>query len=288
MCKQSTVTYTSKICFIFSNILTILWTLLKYYIWMLHASCEKECIGKPIAEHTWKIFMPMLVAWSALDFNGKTNGHGNKKHFYMQAIPSIVFQMFALFKILLKIRKMCAQTASLSIFPTDAFLLKLVGIDVQQAGVTGSICSNTFLQFLVHLDSIQTFLLFMMFVNVLWGIGADRMLLTGCYPLKLIGTANNTRRENETAAVSIAVAGTKFGSAFVARTSCFVHPEEQLRDCANKVSTDHHTAKIQQKVLWSNLFLCSSPFIAITLHSTFIHFRHWNFAIFVDLSDTFG
>jgi len=44
--------------------------------------------------------------------------------------------MFALFKILLKIRKMCAQTASLSIFPTVAFLLKLVGIDVQQAEVT--------------------------------------------------------------------------------------------------------------------------------------------------------
>ena len=92
-----------------------------------------------------------------------------------------------------------------------------------------SICSNTFLQFLVHLDSIQTFLLFMMFVNILWGIGADRMLLTDCYPLKLIGTANNTSRENETAAVSKAVAGAKFGSAFVARTSCFVHPEEQLR-----------------------------------------------------------
>ena len=28
------------------------------------------------------------------------------------------------------------QTTSLSIFPTDAFLLKLVGIDVQQAEVT--------------------------------------------------------------------------------------------------------------------------------------------------------
>jgi len=79
----------------------------------------------------------MLVAWSALDFNGKTSGHGNNKDFYMQTIPSIVFQMFALFKILLKIRKMCAQSASLSIFPTDAFLLKLVGIDVQQAEVTG-------------------------------------------------------------------------------------------------------------------------------------------------------
>ena len=31
---------------------------------------------------------------------------------------------------------MCAQSASLSIFPTDAFLLKLVGIDVQQPDVT--------------------------------------------------------------------------------------------------------------------------------------------------------
>jgi len=55
----------------------------------------------------------------------------------MQTFPSIVFQMFALFKILLKIRKMCALTASLSIFPTDAFPLKLVGFDVQQAEVTG-------------------------------------------------------------------------------------------------------------------------------------------------------
>jgi len=57
--------------------------------------------------------------------------------FYMQTFPSIVFEMFALFKILLKICKMCAQTASLFIFPTDAFLPKLVGIDVQQADVTG-------------------------------------------------------------------------------------------------------------------------------------------------------
>jgi len=54
----------------------------------------------------------------------------------MQNFPSIVFQMFALFKILLKVRKMWAQTASSSIFPTDAFLLKLIGIDVQQAEVT--------------------------------------------------------------------------------------------------------------------------------------------------------
>ena len=55
------------------------------------------------------------------------------------------------------------------------------------------------------------------------------MLLTDCYPLKLIGTANSTSRENETAAVCKAVTGAKFGSAFVARMSCFVHTEEQLR-----------------------------------------------------------
>ena len=54
------------------------------------------------------------------------------------------------------------------------------------------------------------------------------MLLTDCYLLKLIGMANSTSRENETAAFSKAVRGAKFGSTFVARTSCFVHPEEQL------------------------------------------------------------
>ena len=74
-------------------------------------------------------------------------------------------------------------------------------------------------------------------------MGADRMLLTDCYLLKLSGTANNTSAKNETAAVSEAVAGAKFGSTllqgrralFILRNNC---------DCANKVSTDHHTAKI--------------------------------------------
>jgi len=70
--------------------------------------------------------------------------------------------MFALLKIVLKVYKMCAQSASLSIFPADAFLLKLVGLDVQQADV---ICSNTFLHFFGA--SMQIFLLFMTFVNVL-------------------------------------------------------------------------------------------------------------------------
>ena len=59
-------------------------------------------------------------------------------------------------------------------------------------------------------------------------MGANRMILTDCYSLKLIGTANSTSAENEIAAVSKAVTGAKFGSTFVARTSCFVHPEEHL------------------------------------------------------------
>jgi len=54
------------------------------------------------------------------------------------------------------------------------------------------------------------------------------MILTDCYPLRLTGMANSTSAENETVAVSKAVAGVKFGSTFVVRTSCFVHPEEQL------------------------------------------------------------
>jgi len=96
-------------------------------------------------------------------------------------------------------------------------------------------------------------------------MSADRMLLTNCYPLNLIGMANGASAENEKAAFSKAVAGAKFGSTFVARTSRFVHPEERL-GCIYKVSADHHTAKIQQKVLCPNLFLYSSPFIAITVH----------------------
>jgi len=60
---------------------------------------------------------------------------------------------------------MCGQTASLSIFPADAFLLKLVGIDVQQAEVTRKhMFKHTFA---ISGASIRIFLLFMMFVNVL-------------------------------------------------------------------------------------------------------------------------
>jgi len=42
----------------------------------------------------------------------------------------------------------------------------------------------------------------MLFVNVLKGMGAGRMLLPDCYPLKLIGMANSTSTGNEQAAVS--------------------------------------------------------------------------------------
>jgi len=49
------------------------------------------------------IFLPDAWRQSALKFKRKAKGHENKKHFYMQNFPSIVFQMFALFKILLKV-----------------------------------------------------------------------------------------------------------------------------------------------------------------------------------------
>ena len=81
------------------------------------------------------IFLADACRQSGLKFKRKAKGNENKKHFYMQTFPSIVFQMLALFKILLKVCTMWAQTASSSIFPTDAFLLTLLGIDVQQAEV---------------------------------------------------------------------------------------------------------------------------------------------------------
>jgi len=81
----------------------------------------------------------------------------------MQTFPSIVVQMFALFKILLKVRKMWAQTASSSTDPTDAFLLKLVGVDVQQAEVTRK---HTFKRIFAILGGSLHIFLFILFVNV--------------------------------------------------------------------------------------------------------------------------
>jgi len=49
------------------------------------------------------IFLADACRQSALKFKRILKGHDNKKHFYMQNFPSIVFQMFALFKILLKV-----------------------------------------------------------------------------------------------------------------------------------------------------------------------------------------
>jgi len=66
---------------------------------------------------------------------------------------------------LLKVHKMCAQSASLSIFPTDAFILKLVGIDVQHAEVTRKhMFKHTFA---ISGASVKIILLSMMSVNVL-------------------------------------------------------------------------------------------------------------------------
>jgi len=72
--------------------------------------------------------------------------------------------MFALFKILLKVRKMWAQTASSSIFPTNAFLLKLVGIDMQHAEVTRK---HIFKRIFAILGASLQISLFILFVNVL-------------------------------------------------------------------------------------------------------------------------
>jgi len=47
------------------------------------------------------------------------------------------------------------------------------------------------------------------------------MLPTDCYLLKLSGTANSTSAKNETAAVSKAVAGAKFGSIGTAQKSVY-------------------------------------------------------------------
>jgi len=48
------------------------------------------------------IFLADACRQSALKFKRKAKGHGNKKHFNMQNFPWIVFEIFALFKTLLK------------------------------------------------------------------------------------------------------------------------------------------------------------------------------------------
>jgi len=57
-------------------------------------------------------------------------------------------------------------------------------------------------------------------------MGAGRVLLTDYYPLTLIGMANRPVQKRAGGDFK-AVAGAKCWSTFVARMSCFVHPEEQ-------------------------------------------------------------
>ena len=159
----------------------------------------------------------------------------------MQTFPSIVFQMFALFNILLKARKMWGQTASSSIFPADAFLLKLVGIDVQQAEVTRKHILKRI--FAILGGSLQIFL-FILFVNVLQGISPDRMLLTDCYSLTLIGRANSTSTENEEAAVSKLWLVRNLDRP-LSQGRCALFILRNNWGCTNKVSAEHYTAKIQ-------------------------------------------
>ena len=52
------------------------------------------------------IFLADACCQSPLEFKRKAKGHENKKHFYMQTFLSNFFQIFALFKIVLKVCKM--------------------------------------------------------------------------------------------------------------------------------------------------------------------------------------
>ena len=82
------------------------------------------------------------------------------------------------------------------------------------------------------------------------------MLLTDCYPLTLIGMANSTSTENEEAVVSKLWLVRNLGRPLLqGRRALFNLRNNWER--TNKESADHHTPKIQQKVLWPNLFLYS-------------------------------
>ena len=51
---------------------------------------------QPLRLHRLKAGPADACRLSALKFKRKAKGYENKKHFYMQNFPSIVFQMFAL------------------------------------------------------------------------------------------------------------------------------------------------------------------------------------------------
>jgi len=77
----------------------------------------------------------------------------------------LFFKCLHFWRYLWKVRKIWAQTANFSIFLTDAFLLKLFRIDVQQAEVTKKHIFKHI--FAILGGSLQIFLPFMIFVSVL-------------------------------------------------------------------------------------------------------------------------
>jgi len=75
-------------------------------------------------------------------------------------------------------------------------------------------------------------------------MGPDRMLLTDCYPLILIGMANSTSTENEKAAVSKLSLVRNLGRPLLQeRRALFILWNNW--DCTNKVSAEHYTANSQ-------------------------------------------
>ena len=88
-------------------------------------------------------------------------------------------------------------------------------------------------------------------------------------------------QKNEVAAGSKAVAGAKSVSSFAARMSCFVRSEEQL--WLHKWSV--YSTTLSKNPAKSAAAKPVSLFVTINCnHSASTHFRHWNFTIFVDLS----
>jgi len=104
---QTSSSNTHIVYFMFTNIFVILGlfsnTIFRCYVVLV----KKSVVCKLAYSRThWAIFLADACRQSALVFKRIPKGHENKKHFYMQNLPSSVFQMFALFKILLKVCKM--------------------------------------------------------------------------------------------------------------------------------------------------------------------------------------
>jgi len=181
----------------------------------------------------------------------------------MQTFPSIVFQMFALFKIHLKVCTMWAQTASSSIFPTDAFLLKSAGINVQQAEVTRK---HTFESILAILGGSYKSFYFSCYLEMfckVWAQAESFLVIAIHWHLleRLTAPVQKTSRRLFQKLSLVRNVGKPL---LQGRRALFILRNNW--DCTNKVSADQHTAKIQQKILWPKLFLYSSPVFAITIH----------------------